>query len=286
MTYSIFTPTKNEGKYIEQLIKSVISQEILPQEWFIMDDNSTDNTAEIVQKYLADNSFIKYIKLTNYRTELVNTGGRVAAIINYADSLRTKDVDIISKIDGDTSFDPDFFKNIISEFLKDDKLGIASGRLVENGVPERIKSPITCRGASMIIRYKCFLEIGKFYESKSRGEDVLATVAARAKGYKTGNFGYYFNHLKPEGIRKSNLKNQYITGYYKGSVPYLLPFYFLNVIRDLSKKPYIIGAFVQFLAYFYSRYIKRYRPFPDFVSTQFRLEQKNKLRKLLGFHKK
>lgn len=70
MTYSIFTPTKNEGKYIEQLIKSVISQEeCFRKEWFIMDDNSTDNTAEIVQKYLADNYFIKYIKLTNYKEQ-------------------------------------------------------------------------------------------------------------------------------------------------------------------------------------------------------------------------
>ena len=279
MNYSIVTPTKDEGKYIRETILSVTSQEILPVEWFIMDDDSTDNTGQIVEEYLAAFPFIRYVKLSGFRPELINTGGRVAAIINYADTLRSGPVDILAKIDADTSFASDFFRNVIGEFEKDPLLGIASGHLVENGVPEKITDWSSGRGASLMIRYSCFVKIGKFFESKTRGEDVLAFVAVRAFGWKTQTFNYYFNHLKPEGIRKSRLKNQYITGFYKGSIPYWFPFFLGNITRDVFRKPFLIGALVQLYSYCLSRYILRYKPFPGFVSRQLRTEQKRKLLK-------
>src|ERR1035437_2577097 len=119
MNYSIITPTRNEGKYIRETLKSVISQTISPVEWMIMDDDSTDDTSLIVKEYLANFPFIKYNKLTDFRNELRNRGGRVAAVINYADSLRSAKVDLIVKLDGDTSFDKDYFANMINEFKKD-----------------------------------------------------------------------------------------------------------------------------------------------------------------------
>jgi glycosyltransferase involved in cell wall biosynthesis len=135
MNYSIITPTKNEGGFIEETIKSVINQQSLPLEWMIMDDDSTDNTQEIINKYAPHYPFIKYKKLNQFRNELKNRGGRVAAIINYADSLRTQKTDAIVKIDADTSFDKDFFTNMMNEFEKNPSLGIASGHMVENGIP-------------------------------------------------------------------------------------------------------------------------------------------------------
>jgi glycosyltransferase involved in cell wall biosynthesis len=282
MNYSIITPTKNEGPYIEQTIQSVITQDILPMEWCIMDDDSTDNTEEIVRTYLKDYPFIRYYKLPKFRSELTNTGGRVAAIINYADSLRTHSTDIIAKIDADTSFGKDFFSNMLNEFKTDSSLGIASGHLVENGIPEKISDRRAGRGASLIIRYTCFMQIGRFYESKTRGEDVLALVAARAMNWKTRTFDFYFNHLKAEGVRKSQWKNHLVTGQYKGSIPYWLPFFLGNIIRDLNKKPYFIGSLLQLYGYIMYCYISRYRPYPEFVSRQYRHEQKIKIKSKIG----
>lgn len=282
MKYSIITPTKNEAQFIEETIKSVISQSTLPTEWIIMDDESDDETFEIISKYLTDYPFIKYKKLTAYRKEYKNRGGRVAAIINYADSLRTEKADIIAKIDADISFDTNFFANMLSEFEKDPTLGVASGHMVENGIAEEIEDRNSGRGASLVIRYDVYLQIGKFVESKTRGEDDMAYIAARSLGWRTQTFDYYFNHLKPIGSRHSNIRNFYETGYYKGSIPYWFPFFIGTVARDAFKKPYFIGAFIIFCSYCISSFIARYRPFPAFSTKHLRVEQKKKLKKMLG----
>jgi len=282
MKYSIITPTNNEAAFIEETIKSVISQDQLPCEWIIMDDESTDHTFEIINKYLKDYPFIKYKKLTGFRKEYRNRGGRVAAIINYADTLRTEPVDILAKIDADISFDRDFFSNMLSEFKKDSNLAVASGHMVENGIPEVVEEKNSGRGASLLIRYDVYLQIGKFVESKTRGEDDMAYISARSFGWTTQTFSYYFNHLKPIGSRHSSFRNFYETGYYKGSIPYWFPFFIGTVARDAFRKPYIIGAFIIFCSYCISNFIAKYRPFPSFSSRQLRKEQKKKLRKIMG----
>ena len=46
--YVLVTPARNEASLIEKTIESVIHQTVLPLKWVIVDDGSTDNTAEIV----------------------------------------------------------------------------------------------------------------------------------------------------------------------------------------------------------------------------------------------
>lgn len=58
---SIITPTYNSSRFIEETIKSVLKQSYSNWEMIIVDDNSTDDTFEIVSKYLSNK--IKYFKL-------------------------------------------------------------------------------------------------------------------------------------------------------------------------------------------------------------------------------
>ena len=58
---SIITPSYNTGRFIAETIESVLAQTYKNWEMLIVDDNSTDNTDEVVKKYLK-NERIKYIK--------------------------------------------------------------------------------------------------------------------------------------------------------------------------------------------------------------------------------
>jgi len=57
--FILLTAAKNEEKYIGIAIESVLRQNIRPVVWFIMDDGSTDQTAQIVQRYMSKHSFIR-----------------------------------------------------------------------------------------------------------------------------------------------------------------------------------------------------------------------------------
>ena len=63
MKFSIITPTYNRANLIERAIKSILNQSYQNFEMIIVDDGSTDNTDEIVSKYLYDTR-IRYVKAT------------------------------------------------------------------------------------------------------------------------------------------------------------------------------------------------------------------------------
>ena len=49
-TYVLITPARNEAAFIEKTIQSMIHQTVLPLKWVIVDDGSSDDTAEIVNR--------------------------------------------------------------------------------------------------------------------------------------------------------------------------------------------------------------------------------------------
>ncbi len=60
MKFSIITPTYNRAHTIERAINSILNQNYQNYEMIIIDDGSTDNTFEILKKYL-DDPRIRYI---------------------------------------------------------------------------------------------------------------------------------------------------------------------------------------------------------------------------------
>src|ERR1700679_847594 len=61
LPYVVITPCRNEARFIEETLKSVGSQTILPLKGVIVNDGSTDATEEIVAKYAAQYSWIELI---------------------------------------------------------------------------------------------------------------------------------------------------------------------------------------------------------------------------------
>ncbi|MEN2776301.1 glycosyltransferase [Acetivibrio clariflavus] len=60
---SVCMATYNGERYIEQQLKSILDQTLQPDEVIISDDNSSDNTCEIIKKFIKKNSLEKSWKL-------------------------------------------------------------------------------------------------------------------------------------------------------------------------------------------------------------------------------
>ncbi len=120
---SVVMPSYNTAKYISQSIDSVLAQTYSEWELIIVDDCSTDNTDEIVAKYLSD-SRIKYLKNDT------NSG----AAVSRNRALREAKGKWIAFLDSDDLWLPEKLEKQISFMVKNDyKFTYTDYRIQLNG---------------------------------------------------------------------------------------------------------------------------------------------------------
>ena len=59
---NVFMPCYNSEKYIGQAIESILGQKYTDFKLIIIDDGSTDNSVEIINKYAAEDTRIRLLK--------------------------------------------------------------------------------------------------------------------------------------------------------------------------------------------------------------------------------
>ena len=99
---SIVTPNYNGEKYLEETIKSIINQTSHDYEFILVDGKSTDNSLNIIKKYLKKiNIFISEKDKSMYHAidkGISKAKGEVIIWINSDDLLHKKAVQNVSKI--------------------------------------------------------------------------------------------------------------------------------------------------------------------------------------------
>ena len=65
MNYYIVIPSHNEEKYISLTLQSIIEQTVLPKKVVVVNDNSTDKTADIVLAFAEKYPFISLVNKTS-----------------------------------------------------------------------------------------------------------------------------------------------------------------------------------------------------------------------------
>ena len=66
MLVTVFTPTYNRAYRLEALYKSLCNQTINDFEWLIVDDGSSDNTADLAESWIKEDKInIRYIRQEN-----------------------------------------------------------------------------------------------------------------------------------------------------------------------------------------------------------------------------
>src|SRR5256885_9605680 len=132
--YVVIPPVRDEEASIRFTIESMLAQTIRPAEWIIVNDGSTDSTASIIDEYAAQHSWIRPVHRGNRGFRKAG-GGVVEAFNDGYRALNTDTWQFIVKMDGDLTFEPDYFEKCLNNFHCDPRLGIGGGVIcyVENG---------------------------------------------------------------------------------------------------------------------------------------------------------
>lgn len=97
---SIITPSYNASKFIAQTIESVSAQTYPYWEMIIIDDNSSDNSVEIAQRYISKDNRIKLIKLyTPSGASIARNTGIKASIGRFIAFLDSDDIWLPNKLE-------------------------------------------------------------------------------------------------------------------------------------------------------------------------------------------
>jgi len=196
----IVIPAHNEAEFIGKTLQSLVEQSFLPSKIVVVDDQSSDNTYEIVSRFSQKYPFISLVK--NSSTEEHLPGSKVINAFNKGYQTLDEGYDIICKFDADLIFPQDYLKTIRQHFETDPRLGMAGGFCSVskdgNWVLENLTDKDHLRGALKAYRKACFLEIGKL--KPAMGWDTADELLAQFHGWtiKTDE-ELLVQHLKPTG---------------------------------------------------------------------------------------
>src|SRR5216683_4669092 len=112
-SYVLITPARNEARFIEHTINSVVGQTIRPLKWVIVSDGSTDGTDDIVGKYLAQHEWVELLRLPEHAQR--NFAGKATAFNAGYARVAGLQFDVIGNLDGDVSFEKDYLAFLMSK---------------------------------------------------------------------------------------------------------------------------------------------------------------------------
>lgn len=296
--YVLVTPARNEAQFIELTLKSVVAQTIRPIKWVIVSDGSTDGTDEIVKRYIVENPWIELVRMPE-RSERHFAGKVLAFNAGYA-SVENLEYEAIGNLDGDSSFDKDYFSFLLDRLSEDGELGLVGTAYTNDHAPSDVRMPEPSRsdtaydyrfassehvpGICQLFRRQCFEDIGGYKAVKGGGIDFIAALTAKAAGWKTRSFRekvavhHRANGTAETGVLVAEFRNG-ARDYAVGNHPAWESF---RVLYHMSKRPILIGGLAQLCGYLWSLVRRTERPISRELVALHRQEQMQRLRRVVG----
>ncbi len=278
--YVLITPARNEAKFIEGTIQSVVAQTIPPARWIIVSDGSTDGTDEIVTRYARQHGWIELLRMPERETR--HFAGKARAFNAAYAMLANEDFDFIGSLDADLTFQPDYFAFLLARFAENARLGLAGTPFQDVALKYdyRFVSIEHVSGACQMFRRRCFEQIGGYVPVPSGGVDHIAVVTARLKGWETRTFTERVCvHHREMGSARHNCFSRCFacghTDYALGGHPL---WELCRGCYQMTKRPFIVGGMLTVAGYMAAWWRGEERPVTaEFVSFR-RQEQMTRLR--------
>ena len=286
LRYVLITPSRNEAHLIEKTLESVVNQTVLPLKWVIVNDGSTDATADIVAKYVARRTWIELVNRPARKER--HFAGKVHAFNAGLERVKKLPYEIIGNLDADVSLDPDHFEFLLFKFREDSSLGVAGTVFTEpdgyNSAVDSFEGQTYVSGQCQIFRRQCFEQIGGYVPSKIGGIDWMAVKTARMIGWNTRSFREKsFVHHRVLGTAERGVIG---SNFAYGKKDYVLGGHPLwQIFRcayRMGKRPYVVGGAALFAGYCVAFLTRAERPVSLQLMRFHRSEQMLKLKAIVS----
>jgi biofilm PGA synthesis N-glycosyltransferase PgaC len=279
-SYVLITPARNEESTIGITIESVVLQTVLPEEWVIVSDESTDRTDEIVEHYAIKYPFIKLLRLT--RRSSRSFSSQVFATEEGIESLSCENYDFIGFLDADIRLPETYYADIMSKFAANSKLGLAGGLVVDcdRGRPVFTRQSLRdVSGGVHFFRRACFDAVGGLVAMPEGGHDTVTCVQVRMLGFGTQTFPEIrVDHLKPRNSSSGNVAKRSMQlgfrDYALGNHPL---FETGKCAYRCLEQPYLIGGLMRFIGYVWCCLFRKKRVISPEIVLEIRREQLTRL---------
>jgi glycosyltransferase involved in cell wall biosynthesis len=200
MKYYIIIPAYNEEAFMALTLQSLVDQTVQPSKVIVVNDNSTDTTAEIITQFSQKHP---WIQLVNKQSSAVHLpGSKVIQAFHEGEKHIDEQYDILVKIDADLIFPNHYFETIIRHFQSDEQIGMVGGfcYIEKNGefVLENLTDKDHIRGALKAYRKATFKQIGGL--KPAMGWDTVDELLCKFYNWKVvTDQSLHVKHLKPTG---------------------------------------------------------------------------------------
>lgn len=175
---SIIVPVYNQEKYLSRCLDSILNQTYTNFEVVCVDDHSTDSSAEIIGKYISEDSRIFYCK---------NTGKGVSAARNYG--IEKAKGEYIGFVDSDDFIQPQMYEFMMKAVAENNCEMVACGyeRVDEENYRSFEYRARECKTSEFVDMYN--------FEKIIKNEMILSSACTKLieKDFliKYGRFGNY-----------------------------------------------------------------------------------------------
>ncbi|MDX1326246.1 MAG: glycosyltransferase family A protein [Arenibacter sp.] len=201
MKYQIIIPAHNEGNFLSAHLQSVVDQSLPPAKVVVVNDHSTDNTEDIIDRFTSQYNFITKLNTTSSTEHM--PGSKVINAFNKGLEQIDPDYDFLVKLDADTILPQNYFETISQIFRQHPKVGIAGGFIYEQDQDGKwiLNHPMDrdhVRGAFKAYSRNCFKAIGGL--KNAMGWDTVDELLAQYHAFAIHTEeSLAVKHLRPLG---------------------------------------------------------------------------------------
>jgi poly-beta-1,6-N-acetyl-D-glucosamine synthase len=285
----LISPVRNEEAHLELVANALALQTRTPDLWLVVNDGSTDRTAEVLERLTERIDFLRVLDTAKLPQlglvkDRLATAAEARAFNLGLDSVDWRSFSHVAKLDGDTELPPRYFELLLSRFEQDPALGLAGGMYADPDpnpagdgwkvidVPSEHHVPGTLKCYSLA----CFEAIGGMQERL--GWDTIDETYARMRGYQTRSYAdLVAHHHRPWGSADGTLRGRARHGECAYIAHFSLPWVVLRAFKVARARPRGISGLAFLYGYLRSS-VRRVPRVEDHAFRRFvRREQRTRM---------